>query len=87
MAAASFVAAPAFAACTQDRAIYADRDDAYTLTFITVPENLPVMTSNEFSLQMNGSDLKMDGVVMWSDSCAPPQRHHHVQVPDRGCHR
>lgn len=72
LASVSLATAPASAACTQDRAIYTDRDDAYTLTFHTVPENLPVMTSNEFALQMNDSDLKMDGVVMWSEGVPRP---------------
>jgi hypothetical protein len=52
--------APAFAACTQDRAIYTDRDDAYTLTFKHVPEDQPVMTSNEFSIEMNDGDVTGD---------------------------
>jgi len=63
---------PAFAACTQDRAIYTDRDDAYTLTFRHVPEDQPVMTSNEFTIEKNDSDLKLDGVVMWSEGVARP---------------
>ncbi|WP_271897670.1 hypothetical protein [Candidatus Phyllobacterium onerii] len=65
-------AAPASAACTQDRAIYTDRDDAYTLRFKHVPEDQPVMTSNEFSIEMNDSDLKLDGVVMWNEGIARP---------------
>jgi hypothetical protein len=64
--------ANAFAACTQDRAIYTDRDDSYTLTFRQVPEDQPVATSNEFSIEKNDSDLKLDGVVMWNEGVARP---------------
>ena len=68
----SLLATPAFAACTQDRAVYADRDDTYTLTFRHVPEDQPVMTSNEFTIQLNDSDVKLDGVVMWNEGVARP---------------
>jgi hypothetical protein len=62
----------AFAACTQDRAIYTDRDDTYTLAFRQVPEDQPVATSNEFSIEKNDSGLKLDGVVMWNEGVARP---------------
>lgn len=68
----SLLATPAFAACTQDRAVYTDRDDTYTLTFRHVPEDQPVMTSNEFTIQLNESDVKLDGVVMWNEGVARP---------------
>lgn len=67
----SLLATPAFAACTQDRAVYTDRDDDYTLTFKRVPEDAPA-AANEFSIQMNESDLKLDGVVAWSEGVARP---------------
>lgn len=67
IAGVSLVASPALAACTQDRAIYTDKDDAYTLTFKSVPEDQPTASSNEFSITMNDSDLKLDGVVMWTE--------------------
>jgi hypothetical protein len=70
--AVSLLAAPASAACTQDRAVYTDRDDTYTLTFKHVPEDQPVMTSNEFTIQLNESDVKLDGVVMWNEGVARP---------------
>lgn len=65
-------ATPAFAACTQDRAIYTDRDDDYTLTFKRFPEDQPVATSNEFTLQRNDSGLTLDGVVMRDEADAHP---------------
>ena len=65
------MASPAYAACTQDRAIYTDRDDDYTLTFKHFPEDQPVATSNEFVLQKNDSDLKLDGVVMRDKAARP----------------
>lgn len=64
-------ASPAYAACTQDRAVYTDRDDDYTLTFKHFPEDQPVATSNEFVLQRNETDLKLDGVVMRDEAARP----------------
>ncbi|EJM99827.1 hypothetical protein [Phyllobacterium sp. YR531] len=64
-------ASPAYAACTQDRAVYTDRDDDYTLTFKHFPEDQPVATSNEFVLQRNETDLKLDGVVMRDQAARP----------------
>lgn len=66
------MASPAHAACTQDRAVYTDRDDDYTLTFKYFPDDQPVATSNEFVLQRNDSDLKLDGVVMRDGAAARP---------------
>lgn len=67
IASVSLIASPAFAACTQDRAVYTDKDDAYTLTFKSVPEDQPTASSNEFQIAMSDSDLKLDGVVMWTE--------------------
>ncbi len=64
-------ASPAYAACTQDRAVYTDRDDDYTLTFKHFPEDQPVATSNEFVLHRNDTDLKLDGVVMRDEAARP----------------
>ena len=83
IASMSLVAVPAFAACTQDRAIYTDRDDAYTLTFKHAPEDQPSASSNEFSITMNDSDLKLDGVVMWTEgSVARPNGIVMYKCPD-----
>jgi len=70
----------AYAACTQDRAIYGDRDDHYTLAFKPTPEDVPVVTSNEFTITENGDGaadaqkkaFKLDGVVMWTEGVARP---------------
>ncbi|WP_425287377.1 hypothetical protein [Paramesorhizobium deserti] len=70
----------AYAACTQDRAIYADRDDHYTLTFKPMPEDVPAVTSNEFTITENGPGegdaqkkaFKLDGVVMWTEGVERP---------------
>ncbi|MEJ1119407.1 hypothetical protein V9K92_13110 [Phyllobacterium sp. CCNWLW109] len=64
-------ASSAYAACTQDRAVYTDRDDDYTLTFKHFPEDQPVATSNEFVLQRNDADLKLQGVVMRDEAARP----------------
>ncbi|MHC1547438.1 hypothetical protein [Phyllobacterium sp. K27] len=64
-------ASPVHAACTQDRAVYTDSDDDYTLTFKHFPEDQPVATSNEFVLQRNHTDLKLDGVVMRDEAARP----------------
>jgi hypothetical protein len=63
-------ASPAHAACTQDRAVYSDRNDDYTLTFKHSPEDHPA-ASNEFILQLNETDLKLDGVVMRDEAARP----------------
>ncbi|WP_420960648.1 hypothetical protein [Brucella sp. IR073] len=69
----------AYAACTQDRAVYSDRDDHYVLAFKPAPKDAPVTTSNEFTItQKDGaadgrkSAFKLDGVVMWTDGVARP---------------
>lgn len=68
----------AYAACTQDRAIYSDRDDHYTLAFKPAPEDAPVAASNEFTIKQTGaaadqkSAFKLDGVVMWTEGVARP---------------
>ena len=65
------LATPVFAACTQDRAVYTDKDDDYTLTFKRVPDDAED-ASNEFSLQLNETDLRLDGVVAWTEEVARP---------------
>ncbi|RCS22510.1 hypothetical protein DUT91_18500 [Phyllobacterium salinisoli] len=69
----------AYAACTQDRAIYGDRDEHYTLAFKRTPEGVPVTTSNEFTITQKSdgqatqtSAFKLDGVVMWTEGVARP---------------
>lgn len=66
----------AYAACTQDRAIYGDRDDHYTLAFKPMPEDVPAVTSNEFTITQKddgqGKAFKLDGVVMWTEGVARP---------------
>ncbi|MGH7003157.1 MAG: hypothetical protein ACREIP_04345 [Alphaproteobacteria bacterium] len=64
LAAVMIMAAPAHAACTQDRAVYTDRDDDYTLRFRPLSEDQPDAASSEFSLERNDGDLKLDGVIM-----------------------
>ncbi|QND51137.1 hypothetical protein HB779_03925 [Phyllobacterium sp. 628] len=66
------LSSPAFAACLQDHAIYTDRDDNYTLTFKSTPDDQPVAASNQFTIQLNDSDLKLDGVVMWDKDGGRP---------------
>ena len=66
------LSSPAFAACLQDHAVYTDRDDDYTLTFKSVPDDGAAVTSDEFTIKMNDSDLKMDGVVMWDKDGGRP---------------
>ena len=66
------LSSPAFAACLQDHAVYTDRDDDYTLTFKSVPDDGPAVTTNEFTIKMNDSDLKMDGVVTWNKDGGRP---------------
>ena len=59
------------AACTQNRAIYRDRDDAYTLSFKPVQANDMQLTpapTNEFTITANDKpELKLSGMVIWPD--------------------
>ena len=65
--AAFAVATSAFAAeCTQEKAIYEDRDRAFTFTFEPVGSQAAA-TSHHFKVTMRGNDLKLDGIVMTSD--------------------
>ncbi|MGO4447931.1 hypothetical protein AB4Y96_03310 [Phyllobacterium sp. TAF24] len=66
------VSQPAFAACLQDHAVYTDRDDDFTLTFKSAPDDGPAVMPNEFTIRMNDSDLKLDGVVMWDKDGGRP---------------
>ncbi|WP_245411738.1 hypothetical protein [Phyllobacterium leguminum] len=77
----------AYAACTQDRAIYSDRDDHYTLAFKPAPEDLPAVTSNEFTITQKSdadqkSAFKLDGVVMWTQGVARPEGTVMYNCPD-----
>ncbi len=69
---AAVLAVPAAnAACTQNRAIYSDRDDAYTLTFQPAESSQLKMTpapSNVFTIQAKDKpDFKLSGVVIWPE--------------------
>lgn len=59
------------AACTQNRAIYRDRDDAYTLTFRPEQPNDLKMTpapTNEFTITANDKpEFKLTGMVIWPE--------------------
>lgn len=67
----SVFATAAQAACTQNRAIYRDRDDAYTLTFRPEQPNDLKMTpapTNEFTITANDKpEFKLDGMVIWPE--------------------
>ena len=70
VAAGVFAATVASAAeCRQDRAIYADRDGAYELTFEPVGSNAAA-TSHHFKLKVLASDTVLDGIVMPGDDPA-----------------
>lgn len=62
---AGFLAATAASAaeCRQDRALYADRDGAYELTFEPVGSDAAA-TSHHFKLKILASGVVLDGVVM-----------------------
>ncbi len=62
---AGFLAATAASAaeCRQDRALYADRDGAYDLTFEPVGSDAAA-TSHHFKLKILASSVVLDGVVM-----------------------
>ncbi|ATA03409.1 hypothetical protein CK807_02835 [Brucella abortus] len=59
------------AACTQNRAIYRDRDEAYTLTFRPEQPNDLKMTpapTNEFTITANDKPgFKLNGIVIWPE--------------------
>lgn len=66
-----FAATAACAAeCRQDRAIYADRDGGYELTFEPVGSHAAA-TSHHFKLKVLASGTVLDGIVMPGDD---PQR-------------
>ncbi len=59
-----FAATAASAAeCRQDRALYADRDGAYELTFEPVGSDAAA-TSHHFKLKVLSSGVVLDGIVM-----------------------
>jgi len=59
------------AACTQNRAVYRDRGDAYTLSFHAVQENTLKMSpapTNEFTITADGKpEFKLSGLVIWPE--------------------
>lgn len=65
---AGFLAATAACAaeCQQDRAIYADRDGGYELTFEPVGSDAAA-TSHQFKLKVLASGVALDGIVMPGD--------------------
>ena len=65
---AGFLAATAASAaeCRQDRAIYADRDGGYELTFEPVGSSAAA-TSHHFKLKVLSSSTVLDGIVMPGD--------------------
>ncbi len=67
----AFLAASAASAaeCRQDRAIYADRDEGYELTFEPVGSDAAA-TSHHFKLKVLASGVVLDGVVLPGD---PPR--------------
>lgn len=69
--AVSVFSSAAQAACTQNRAIYKDRDGLYTLTFQTEQPNDLKMSpapTNEFTITADGKpDFKLKGMVIWPE--------------------
>lgn len=59
------------AACTQNRAVYRDRDDAFTLSFTPAQTNdmqLVPAPTNEFTITANDTpEFKLSGVVIWPE--------------------
>ncbi|PWL19623.1 hypothetical protein DKP76_03530 [Falsochrobactrum shanghaiense] len=59
------------AACTQNRAVYRDRDGAYTLTFQPVQANALNMSpapSNEFTITADDKpEFRLSGMVIWPE--------------------
>lgn len=84
VAASLMAAAPAMAAidCTQDRAVYADSEGRTTVSFKVTPDNVPAMTSNEFTIAVQDADIRMDGVVMWLSGVPRPGGIVMYQCPD-----
>lgn len=68
LALAGFLAATSALAaeCRQDRAVYADRDGGYELTFEPVGSDAAA-TSHHFKLKMLASGTVLDGIVMPGD--------------------
>ncbi|MCF3639991.1 hypothetical protein LXM94_08415 [Rhizobium sp. TRM95111] len=52
--------------CVQEKAVYADRDGAYTFAFEPVGSEAAA-TSHHFKVTMPGRDLALTGIVMTSD--------------------
>jgi hypothetical protein len=59
------------AECKQEQAIYADRDDAYELTFEAV-DSEAASSSYRFSIAVKKTDVKLDGFVMGSEPVDRP---------------
>lgn len=66
-----FPAVAVSAECKQEQAIYADRDDAYELTFESVDPEAG-STSYRFVLAIKNSETKLDGFVMGSEPVDRP---------------
>ena len=65
--AALAAASPVLAAeCSQEKAIYEDRDRTYTFAFEPVGSEAAA-TSHHFKVTMKSNDLVLDGIVMTSD--------------------
>lgn len=62
----SVATAASAAECRQDRAIYADRDQGYELSFEPVGSNAAA-TSHHFKLKVLSSGVVLDGIVMPGD--------------------
>ncbi|MCO4317383.1 hypothetical protein M8997_009335 [Phyllobacterium sp. 21LDTY02-6] len=69
----TMLSGPSFAACTQDRAIYADADDRYTLTFQRQAGDSAENLASEFFLKDGESQLQLSGVVMREGAASRPQ--------------
>ncbi len=59
------------AACTQNRAVYRDQGDAYTLTFHAAQSNALKMNpapTNEFTITADDKpEFKLSGLVIWPE--------------------
>ncbi|MGH6763364.1 MAG: hypothetical protein ACRECW_17460 [Phyllobacterium sp.] len=58
--------------CRQDRAVYADPDGVISLSFKAKQEDVPSVTSNEFTIALKEPAVSMDGVVMWNEGVSRP---------------
>lgn len=64
--------AGAYAACMQNRAVYTDRDQNYTLTFSPSQKEDEQSSSNFTIIANEKPEFKLQGSVQWTDGTARP---------------